>query len=256
MIVKGKTVLITGGSSEGMGEATAREMVKQGAKVAVFDINDEGGKRLQEELGDSLLYLHVDVSDADAVHDAVEKVVESFGSVDVAITCAATEHVEKFYSRSRGLCGLEGYRKIMRVNLDGTFYVIREAVGQMVKNEPNEEGERGVVIMTSSCSARDGISGQVPYAASKSALFGMLLPLARELSVVGIRVASITPGPFDTAIFRRGNDKWKERTCNGIPFPKRAGRPEEYAMLADSIIKNPFINGADYMIDGAFRQPY
>lgn len=242
---------VTGGAS-GLGEATVREVVKNGGKAAIFDVNEERAKQLIEELGEQVMFVKTDVTSEDSIQTAFSEVVNRFGSVTATVNCAGIGNGEKTYSK-RGPHHLDTFKKVIDVNLIGTFNTIRIAAEKMAQNEPNENGERGVIINTASVAAFDGQIGQAAYSASKGGIVGMTLPIARDLSNLGIRVMTIAPGLFKTPLF----EKLPENVFNAleamVPFPQRLGNPSEYASLVKQIIENPYLNGETIRLDGAIR---
>jgi len=243
--------LITGGAS-GLGEATARMIIEHGGKVAILDLSEEKGQKLQEELGDSLLFIQTDVSNEDSVQSAIQKVITHFNQIHVVVNCAGIAIAEKTFGK-KGVHSIASFSKVIDVNLVGTFNVIRLAVEKMANNHPNEDQERGVIINTASVAAFDGQMGQAAYSASKAAIVGMTLPIARDLSNLGIRVMTIAPGLFETPLFASLPENAKKALGEMTPFPSRLGRPDEYANLVKSIIENPMLNGETIRLDGAIR---
>jgi NAD(P)-dependent dehydrogenase (short-subunit alcohol dehydrogenase family) len=251
MEIDGLTAVISGGAS-GLGEACARLLVAAGAHVSLLDIAEEAGERLAGELGESALFCQTDVGDEAVVQAAVDQTVERFGAIHVAISCAGVLSASKVLGK-KGPIPMDGFNHVVRVNLLGNVHVIRSAGEQMLKNPPNADGEKGVVINTASSAAFEGQIGQAAYSASKAAVVGMTLPIAREFGDYGIRVVSIAPGVFDTAMARSLPDPLREALLQDIPFPKRMAKPSEFAMLARHIIENPILNGETIRLDGAAR---
>jgi 3-hydroxyacyl-CoA dehydrogenase / 3-hydroxy-2-methylbutyryl-CoA dehydrogenase len=243
--------IVTGGAS-GLGEATVRKVVQQGGKAAILDLSEERGKMLVEELGGNVIFVKTDVTSEEEVSDAVNKAIESFGSINTVVNCAGIGIAGKLLSR-KGVHALDLFSKVISINLVGTFNVIRLASEQIVNNEPNEKGERGVIINTASVAAFDGQIGQAAYSASKGGVVGMTLPIARELASYGIRVMTIAPGLFHTPMFDSLPAEARDSLGKMVPFPQRLGYPEEYAQLAESIITNPMLNGETIRLDGAIR---
>jgi NAD(P)-dependent dehydrogenase (short-subunit alcohol dehydrogenase family) len=242
--------LVTGGAS-GLGEATVRRLHAGGAKVLIVDLNPERGEALAAELGERARFAAANVADAAAVGAAVEAAA-AWGPLRVAVSCAGIGPAAKVVGRDGSPHDLELYRKVIEVNLIGTFNVLRLAAAAMAKNEP-VDGERGVVVNTASVAAYDGQIGQVAYSSSKGAVVGMTLPAARDLSQLGIRVMTIAPGTFDTPLLGGMPENVREALAAGIPFPRRLGRPAEYAELVASIVANPYLNGEVIRLDGALR---
>jgi len=251
MKIQGLVAVISGGVS-GLGEATARVLVSSGAKVSLLDLNTERGSKVVSELGGSAVFCPTDVTDEAAVKAAVAQTVDRFGAVHVAISCAGVGYPSKVLSK-KGPISMDHFNLVVRINLIGTMHLIRSAAEQMVKNAPNADGERGVVINTASGAAFDGQIGQAAYSASKAAVVGMTLPIARELGDYGIRVVTIAPGLFDTPMVAGLSEAVRKSLVADIPFPKRMARPEEYAMLALHIIENSMLNGETIRLDGAAR---
>ena len=253
MDLNGTGAFISGGAS-GLGEATARALVERGAKVALADVNDEKAEALAGELGDAALPLHCDVTSEDEVKAAVDAAVEAFGGIRFAVACAGVGWAERTITKN-GPHQLMPFETVVRVNLIGSFNVLRIAASAMNENEEGEDGERGAVVMTASIAAFDGQIGQISYAASKAGISGMTLPAARDLSSRGIRVVTIAPGLFDTPLLAALPEEARQALGAGVPFPKRLGYPSEYAALACSIAENRMLNGETIRLDGALRMP-
>lgn len=251
MELKGAVAVVTGGAS-GLGEACVRMFVAEGAKVAILDMAQERGSAIASELKESAIFVKTDVTDLDQVKAAVSETVSKFGSVHIVVNCAGIGIPEKVLGKE-GILSMTNFEKVMKVNLTGTVNVIAVAAEQMVKNEPNLDGERGVIINTSSIAAWEGQIGQTSYSASKAAIVGITLPIAREFADLGIRVVTIAPGLFETPMLMSLPEKVRDSLAKMVPFPKRFGRPIEYAMLAKHIVENPMLNGTTIRIDGAIR---
>ena len=251
MEIGNHVAVVTGGAS-GLGEACVQALVKRGAKVAILDMDEDRGRALCAEQGPSVIFCNTDVTDEASVQAAIEKTAAEFGTVHVAINCAGVGPAAKILSK-KGLMPLEKFKKVIDINLIGTFNVMRYAVERMVANDPNEDGERGLIINTASIAAFEGQIGQSAYSASKAGVVGLTLPVARELANQGVRIACIVPGLFETPLAAGLPDKVKDSLISMIPFPQRFGRPEEYAMLAVHIMENAFINGTTIRLDGALR---
>jgi 3-hydroxyacyl-CoA dehydrogenase / 3-hydroxy-2-methylbutyryl-CoA dehydrogenase len=243
--------IVTGGAS-GLGEATVRRIVEQGGKAALLDLSVERGDALVKELGEQAVFIKTDVTSEEQVSNAINKAIESFGSINTVVNCAGIGVAGKLLSR-KGVHSLDMFSKVISINLIGTFNVIRLASDQMSKNEANELGERGVIINTASVAAFDGQVGQAAYSASKGGVVGMTLPIARELAAYGIRVMTIAPGLFHTPMFDSLPEEARDSLGKMVPFPQRLGYPEEYALLAESILTNPMLNGETIRLDGAIR---
>lgn len=248
---KSTVALITGGGS-GLGEATARELASAGAKIAVLDLGSSPGQKVADSLDG--IFVAADVASDKEVSDAIAKVVRKFGSVHIAVNCAGIGRAMRTITKE-GPHSLDLFKKVVDVNLSGTFNVIRLAAAQMAKNEPNADGERGVIINTASVAAFDGQIGQAAYSASKGGVVGMTLPIARDLASVGIRVCTIAPGTFETPMLAGLPDAARKALAAQIPFPQRLGQPREYAALARHIVENAMLNGETIRLDGALRMP-
>ena len=247
MKLDGIGALVAGGAS-GLGEATARELAARGAEVTVADVNDDAGQALASELGGR--FVRADVTDARHLEAAVDAV----DGLRLAVSCAGVGWAERTVKRE-GPAGLEPFETVVRVNLIGTFNVLRLAAATMAANEPDDEGERGAVVMTASIAAFEGQIGQAAYAASKGGVVGLTLPAARDLAPLGIRVCTIAPGLFDTPLLAGLPQETRETLGAQIPFPSRLGRPQEYAKLACQIAENTMLNGEVVRLDGALRMP-
>ena len=251
MELKGKTVLVTGGAS-GLGEACARRFALQGANIGILDVDEEKGNRLAAELGVQAIYCRTDVTSEKSVQAAVDKTVEEFGGIHVVINCAGVGTAAKVLGKN-GPMALEHFNRVVQINLVGTLNVIRLAAAKIVVNTPNADGEKGVVINTASAAAFDGQIGQAAYSASKAGVVGMTLPIAREFADYGIRVMTIAPGLFRTPMLESLPQKVQAALGQMVPFPKRLGKPSEFARLAADIVKNPMLNGETIRLDGAIR---
>ena len=251
MNVDGSTFLVTGGAS-GLGAGTARLLAAGGANVVLADMNANAGQRIAAELGERARFASVDVTDEAQIQAAIELARSAFGRLDAAVNCAGIVIGERVLGRS-GPHRLESFRRVIEVNLIGTFNVLRLAAAAMAANTPGESGERGVIVNTASVAAFDGQIGQAAYSASKGAVASMTLPLARELARSGIRVVTIAPGIFDTAMVGGFDEELKGSLAAQIPFPSRLGRPDEYAALVRHIVENQMLNGATIRLDGAIR---
>lgn len=250
MKIDGNSFLVTGGSS-GLGAACVRRLAQQGAYVTIADVNAEDGKEMAGELGARVTFVHTDVTDGDSVEDTVNRAAQA-APLRGVVNCAGIAIAAKAVGRE-GPHSLQAFRKVIEVNLVGTFNVCRLAAAVMSKAEAAEEGERGVLINTASVAAFEGQIGQPAYAASKGGVVGLMLPLARELARYGIRVVTIAPGIFDTPMMAGLPEKARKSLGEQVPFPSRLGRPQEYAALALHVIENPMINGEVIRLDGALR---
>ena len=253
MRISGSGALVAGGAS-GLGEATARRLHAEGAHVVIADLNQERGELLASELGERAAFVRADVTDADAVTAAVENAAQAPGGLRISACCAGIGWAEKV-AGNRGPHALAPFEAVVRVNLIGTFNVLRLAAAAMLGNDTGSSGERGVCINTASIAAYDGQIGQVSYSASKGAIVGMTLPAARDLAAVGIRVCTIAPGTFDTPLLAALPEPARQALGAAVPFPPRLGRPEEFAALAVHIVENEMLNGEVIRLDGALRMP-
>jgi NAD(P)-dependent dehydrogenase (short-subunit alcohol dehydrogenase family) len=251
MRVSDCVAVVTGGAS-GLGEACVRELAGNGAKVAIFDLDEKRGEKLAAELGGHVIFARTDVTGDESVQQAIQKAMAVFGGLNVVINCAGIGVACKALTK-KGPMPLAEFNRVVQINLVGTFNVIRLALEQMVRNTPNGEGERGVIINTASAAAFDGQVGQPAYSASKAGVVGMTLPLARECADYGVRVMTIAPGLFNTPMLALLPEAVREALGKMVPFPQRLGRPGEYAMLARHIIENPMLNGEVIRLDGAIR---
>lgn len=243
--------LVTGGAS-GLGEATVRNIVSKGGKAVVADLSEEKGRMLKEELGNSIIFVKTDVTKEEDVRMALDNGIETFGYINMVVNCAGIGVAQKVLNR-KGPHSLDDFSKVISINLIGSFNVIRLAAERMKENEPNAEGERGVIVNTASVAAFDGQIGQAAYSASKGGIVGMTLPIAREFASFGVRVMTIAPGLFHTPMFDSLPAEARDSLGKMVPFPSRLGYPEEYAQLVQSIIENPMLNGDTIRLDGAIR---
>jgi NAD(P)-dependent dehydrogenase (short-subunit alcohol dehydrogenase family) len=251
MKLKHVHAVITGGAS-GLGQAAAENIVAGGGQVALFDVNEELGPALALQLGEAATFHKVDVTSEAAVDESVEAAAKAMGGLNVAINCAGVGWPKRMVGKDGPMPG-EFFRKVVEINLVGTLLVCKAAAAAMQTNEPNEDGERGAIIMTASVAAFDGQIGQVAYAASKGGIVGMTLPMARELAGQGIRVVTVAPGLFMTPMMAGLPAEAQESLGKQVPFPPRLGRPAEYALLVQQIIENPMLNGETIRLDGAIR---
>jgi NAD(P)-dependent dehydrogenase (short-subunit alcohol dehydrogenase family) len=245
MQLDGNGALVAGGAS-GLGEATARELAARGARVTVADLNEERGSALAEELGGG--FVATDVTDEMQVQAAVDAV----DGLRFAVSCAGIGWAERTVGKN-GAAQLQPFETVIRVNLIGTFNVLRLAAAAISAGDPDAEGERGAVVMTASVAAFDGQIGQTAYSASKGGVVGMTLPAARDLARQGIRVCTIAPGLFDTPLLAGLPEEARQALGASIPFPPRLGRPDEYARLACHVAENSMLNGEVIRLDGAIR---
>ena len=243
--------VITGGAS-GLGNAVAQRLIAAGAQVTLIDVNEAAGQAAAKALGSSARFQTVDVTKEDAVGAAMTKAHSEMGGLNVAVNCAGIGWPRRMVNKEGPLPG-EIFRKVIEVNLVGTLLVAKSAAGVMVNNTPNDEGERGVIVMTASVAAFDGQIGQVPYSASKGGIVGMTLPMARDLSANGVRVMTIAPGIFKTPMVAALSQEVQDSLGKQVPFPPRLGRPDEYAALVAHICENTMLNGECIRLDGAIR---
>ncbi len=252
MEISGKTAIVTGGAS-GLGEATVRLLANKGANIAIFDLNDERGEALANELGGNVRYFGVNVVDEDTVANAIAAVESGFSPIHICCNYAGIGIAAKTYGKD-GPHPLAGFKKVIDINLIGTFNVLRLAVASMVKNDPqSEDGLRGVVINTASIAAYEGQIGQAAYSASKGGIIGMTLPIARDLGSVGIRCNTIVPGLIHTPLFDSSPEEVRAALSATVLNPKRLGRPDEIARTAEYIIENDYVNGECIRVDGGIR---
>ena len=252
MNLTNKIAIVTGGAS-GLGEATTRNLVANGAKVLVMDLNMDRGKALVAELGkDKIIFDKTDVTSESQVKEALARAVREFGTIHICVNCAGIGAGQKTVHKN-GAHDLATFERVIKINLIGSFNVLRLCAEIMQGNEANENGERGVIINTASVAAFDGQIGQVAYSASKGGIVGMTLPIARDLARAGIRCVTIAPGLFMTPLFAGLPDEAIQSLESQVPFPSRLGKPAEYAKMAQSIIENPMLNGETIRLDGAIR---
>jgi NAD(P)-dependent dehydrogenase (short-subunit alcohol dehydrogenase family) len=249
--IDGSGALVVGGAS-GLGEATVRRLHSGGAELVVADLNEERGAELVGELGERARFVRADVTKPEQVQNAVAAASELSGGVRISVCCAGIGWAERVASK-RGAHALEPFETVVRVNLIGTFNVLRLAAAAMVEQEPTPSGERGVCVNTASIAAFEGQIGQIAYSASKGGIVGMTLPAARDLAVAGIRVCTIAPGTFDTPLLAALPEENRRTLAEAIPFPSRLGQPDEFAALAAHIIENEMLNGETIRLDGALR---
>jgi NAD(P)-dependent dehydrogenase (short-subunit alcohol dehydrogenase family) len=247
-----KAVITGAASTTGLGYATAKRVIDAGGYAALLDVNDEQGRESAAGLGERAIYIHADVSSEADVQAAIAEAAESMDGITLAVNCAGVIGAARALGREAPMAG-EFFEKTIRVNLVGSFLVAKESANAMQHNEPNDDGERGVIISTASIAAFEGQIGQVAYSASKGGVVGMTLPLAREFARIGIRVNVIAPGIFMTPMVAGMTPELQASLGAQVPFPSRLGRPEEYASLAASIYANAMINGETIRIDGAIR---
>jgi NAD(P)-dependent dehydrogenase (short-subunit alcohol dehydrogenase family) len=246
--VNGASALVTGGAS-GLGAATARRLAKAGAHVVVFDLNTELGTEFAAEIGGT--FAQGDVTDAATV-DAALDAAEQHGPLRALVHCAGKGGTVRLVNRDGTPGDLDLYQQLININLVGTFNVLRLAAARMAKNEVLE-GERGVCVLTASVAAWEGQIGQIPYASAKAGVVGMTLVAARDLATKNIRVNTIAPGVFDTPILARFSSEIRDGLGAQVPNPSRLGQPDEFAMMAQQVVENPYLNGETIRLDGAIR---
>src|SRR5688572_2456838 len=251
MRLDGKTVLVTGGAS-GLGGATVEMVVQNGGNAVILDVNDTAGKDLEAKLGARCRFVRTDVTNDADVQRAVDAAARAFGAVHGAVNSAGVGAAERVLGKD-GPQPLANFNRVIQINLVGTFNVIRLAAAAMAKNEPNEAGERGVIVNTASVAAYDGQIGQAAYSASKAGIVGMTLPIAREFARIGVRVMTIAPGTFDTPLLAGLPEAARQSLAQQVPFPQRLGRPAEYAALVRHVFENEMLNGEVIRLDGAIR---
>lgn len=249
MLMQDTAAVITGGAS-GLGEATARLFRASGAQVTILDRDATRGEAVADEIGAH--FALTDVSDEASVKAAIGHAVKAMGKINAAINCAGVGTAEKTLGKD-GPHSLEHYNRVIGINLVGTFNVSRLAAAEMAKNDPSEDGQRGVIVNTASVAAFDGQKGQVAYASSKAGIAGMSLPMARDLAREGVRVMAIAPGIFLTPMLMGLPQEVQDQLAADVTCPRRLGRPEEYASLARFIVESGYLNGETIRIDGALR---
>ena len=250
MKIAGQAALVTGGGS-GLGEATARELARLGAKVAVLDVNIDNARRVAEDIGG--IALQCDVTSADSVQAAIETAAAAHGTARILMQIAGIGTAKRVIGKDGNAASLEDFAKVVNVNLIGTYNAARLFAAACAKLEPMEDGERGAMVFTASVAAFDGQVGQQAYSASKGGVVGMTLPMARDLAQHGIRVCTIAPGLFNTPLMRTLPEPVQQSLAASIPFPSRLGKPEEFAELACHIVSNGHLNGEVIRLDGALR---
>ena len=252
MDIKNKVAVITGGAS-GLGRATAELFAERGAKVAIFDLNDELGNEFAEGDAANRAYFKTNVVSEETVQANIDAVVERFGAVHICVNCAGIGVGAKTVGKD-GAHPLQMFQKVIDINLVGTFNVLRLCAEKMQANDPEgDAGERGVIISTASVAAQDGQIGQAAYSASKGGIVGMTLPIARDLAKLGVRNNTILPGLFNTSLFNGMPDEVIDSLVSMIQFPKRLGDPAEFALMAAQIVENPYLNGECIRLDAGIR---
>jgi NAD(P)-dependent dehydrogenase (short-subunit alcohol dehydrogenase family) len=251
MDIRGAVALVSGGAS-GLGEATARALLAAGARVVVADLNEQSGKALASELG--VEFVKTDVSDPAQVQAAIDRAL-SLGTLRAVLSCAGIGAVMRTVDKHGQPHDMQIFQRVISVNLFGTFNVTRLGAAAMAKNDPDPAQQRGVIVNTASIAAFDGQVGQAAYAASKGAVVGMTLPIARDLGKVGIRICTLCPGTMDTPLLAALPEAARKTLAESIPFPSRLGLPSEFAKLALHVIDNDYLNGEAIRLDGALRMP-
>ncbi len=252
MNITGQAAVVTGGGS-GLGAETARRLARLGAKVAVFDVNGDAARSVAAEIGG--VGHACDITDTAALEQALAEAAESIGPARILVNVAGIGGARRVVGKDGTPMPLEDFRRVIDVNLIGTFNVTRLVAARMAALPPLDDGERGVIVCTASVAAFDGQIGQEAYAASKGGLVSLTLPLARDLASHGIRVCTIAPGLFLTPLLYKLPEEVQKSLGESIPFPKRLGKPEEFADLAAHIVGNPSLNGQVIRLDGALRLP-
>jgi NAD(P)-dependent dehydrogenase (short-subunit alcohol dehydrogenase family) len=250
--LQGSKALVTGGAS-GLGAATARRLAESGVAVAILDLPGDRGEAVAESLGTGSVFIPADVTKPDQVERAVATAAEALGGLHFLVNAAGIGPAHRLLSRSGDLHPLDLFELTIRINLVGVFDVTRHAAKVMSANEPGDDGERGAVVNVASVAAFDGQIGQVAYSASKGGIVGMTLPLARDLSAIGVRVNTIAPGIMDTPMLAALPEPARISLGEQVLFPKRLGRPEEFADLACFLLGHPYINGEVVRMDGGIR---
>lgn len=253
MEINNTVAIVTGGAS-GLGEAVVERLIAGGGKVAIFDRDEEKGQALAAKHAGKAIFAKVDVADEASAMAGVAATVEAFGGVQICVNCAGIGAAARIVGRN-GPMPLADFERIIRVNLVGTFNISRLAVAEMLKGEPNADGERGVVVNTSSLAGLEGQMGQIAYAASKAGVIGMMLPMVRDLSQFGVRVCTIAPGLFATPLVNAAPEEMKAKLVAGLEFPKRMGAPSEFAALTAHIVENAYLNGETIRLDAGTRAP-
>ncbi|WP_374642750.1 SDR family NAD(P)-dependent oxidoreductase [Hydrogenophaga sp.] len=250
MNIQGHAALVTGGGS-GLGEATARELARLGAKVAVLDLNLDNAQRVAADIGG--VAVQCDVSNPESMQAAIEAAAAANGPARILMQIAGIGSAKRVVGKDGNAAPLADFARVINVNLIGTYNAARLFAAACAKLDPMEDGERGVMVFTASVAAFDGQVGQQAYSASKAGVVGMTLPMARDLAQHGIRVCTIAPGLFATPLLKELPEPVQESLAKSIPFPQRLGKPEEFAQLATHIVSNGHLNGEVIRLDGALR---
>lgn len=254
MKIENSTIIVTGGAS-GLGAATIRAIAEQKGNAVIFDLNQEKGEALAAELGDNCLFAAVNVTEEESVSNGIQAAVDKYGSVQGLVNCAGSGDAGRTVGRN-GPYSLEKFKKIIDLNLVGTFNVTRLVANQMQSNTPaTDDGERGAIVNVASVAALDGQIGQVAYSASKAGVVGMTLPIARDFSKLGIRINTICPGVFLTELMAMAPQEFIDNLAVNAQFPPRLGQPAEFAAMALNLIENTYVNGETIRLDAAMRMP-
>jgi len=249
MEFKNVPAIVTGGAS-GLGEGAARALAAAGCKVAIFDLQKELGEKVAADIGG--IFVHCDVSSAESAEAAIAAAREAHGLCGIAVNCAGIGPAARILGRN-GVMPLENFSKVIQINLIGTFNILRLAAADMAQRAPNADGERGVIINTASVAAYEGQIGQAAYSASKGGVVGLTIQSARELAREGIRVNTIAPGLFMTPMMAGMPQEVQDSLAATLPFPQRLGKPEEFGMMVDQMVRNPILNGETIRLDSALR---
>jgi 3-hydroxyacyl-CoA dehydrogenase / 3-hydroxy-2-methylbutyryl-CoA dehydrogenase len=244
--------LVTGGAS-GLGEGVVRMIAQAGGRAAILDLPKSRGTSIATELGQAVTFFELDVTDAEQVGPVIDAATDHFGTVNLLVSCAGVSPASRTVDRTRSMFPLEVFKHAVDVNLVGLFDVVRHAARRMAENEPGEDGERGLIVNVASIAGIEGQVGQTAYSASKGGVIALTLPLARDLSRWGIRVMTIAPGIMDTAMLAGADDKLRERLTEVSLFPKRLGRPDDFARLVRCFMEDTFLNGEVVRLDAATR---
>jgi 3-hydroxyacyl-CoA dehydrogenase/3-hydroxy-2-methylbutyryl-CoA dehydrogenase len=252
MLAQDTVAIVTGGAS-GLGEGAVRMLAGAGGRAAILDLPSSAGAEIASELGEGVVFLPTDVSDSEQVSAAVDGARERFGRIDAAVCCAGISPAGRALNRRGEMFSLDTFRKTIEINLIGLYDVVRNAARHMADNEPGVDGERGVIVNVASIAAMEGQIGQTAYSASKGGIVALTLPLARDLAPLGIRVMAVAPGIMDTAMVAGLDDERRERLLDLSPFPKRLGRPDDFAALVRNFLETTYFNGEVVRLDAATR---
>ncbi|MFT3865108.1 MAG: SDR family NAD(P)-dependent oxidoreductase [Solirubrobacterales bacterium] len=252
MLAQDTVAIVTGGAS-GLGEGAVRMLAGAGGRAAILDLPGSAGAAIAAELGEGVVFLPTDVADPEQVSAAVDGARERFGRIDAAVCCAGISPAGRALNRRAEMFSLDTFRKTIEINLIGLYDVVRNAARHMADNEPGVDGERGVIVNVASIAAMEGQIGQTAYSASKGGIVALTLPLARDLAPLGIRVMAVAPGIMDTAMVAGLDDERRERLLDLSPFPKRLGRPDDFAALVRTFLETTYFNGEVVRLDAATR---